>query len=141
MVSDPDCIFCKIVAGEIPCTKLLEDEHALAFMDIGPLAEGHTLLIPKEHYVTVDEMPADLVAAVFRHVPALVQAVQSATGCEGVNLLQNNGVIAGQLVPHVHTHIIPRDVGGTFQFNWPAGKYQEGRLDALAKKIRGLLTE
>ena len=135
-MSDPDCIFCKIVAGAIPCTKIMESESALAFVDIGPVAEGHTLLIPKAHYETIEEMPAELAGEVMSLLPKLVGAVRAATGCQGVNVLQNNGVIAGQAVPHVHVHIIPRTVGGAFKFNWPAGEYPEGKIEALAEKIR-----
>ena len=141
MKTDPDCIFCKIVAGDIPCAKLLGDDHALAFLDIGPLAEGHALLIPREHYRTVDEMPAALAGAVLRHLPALGAAVQKATGCAGYNVLQNNGRAAHQVVPHVHFHVIPRDAGGAFQFNWPAGSYPPGRVDPLAETIRKHLKE
>jgi histidine triad (HIT) family protein len=134
-MQDSNCIFCKIAAGEIPCAKVFEDEVALAFMDIGPLAEGHVLLIPKDHYETIDRMPADDAAAMLRHVPAIVRAVQAATGCEGVNVLQNNGKAAHQEVPHVHVHIIPRNSGDAFGFNWPAGSYPEGRAAQLARAI------
>ncbi len=136
MKADPDCIFCKIVAGEIPCAKLFADDAALAFLDIGPLAEGHVLLIPKAHYETIDRMPADVAGRVLRHLPALAKAVQSAVGCEGVNVLQNNGRIAHQFVPHVHFHIIPRRAGDEFHFNWPAGKYPPGRAEELVEAIR-----
>ena len=136
MPHDPDCIFCKIVAGAIPSATVLETDAALAFLDIGPVAEGHTLLIPKGHYRTLDEMPAAEAGAVLASLPAVVAAVRSATGCEGVNVLQNNGAIAGQLVPHVHFHIIPRNPGGAFAFNWPAGAYPDGRLAELAETIR-----
>jgi len=141
MNADADCIFCKIVAGDIPCQKVLEDASALAFLDIGPLAEGHVLLIPKSHYVTVDQMPADEAGAMLRHLPALGRAVQSAVGCEGFNILQNNGAVAHQVVPHVHFHVIPRDAGGAFSFNWPAGTYPAGRIEALAEKIRAALVD
>ena len=133
---DPECIFCKIAAGEIPCTEIISDDAALAFMDIGPLAEGHVLLIPKDHCRTLDQMPGELAGAVLRHLPALVKAVKAATGCEGVNVLQNNGRVAHQVVPHVHFHIIPRTTGDAFSFNWPAGKYPEGRIQQLAGRIR-----
>ena len=135
-MKDPDCIFCKIAAGEVPCAKLLEDDRALAFLDIGPLAEGHALLIPKAHYVTVDEMPGEDAAAVLKHLPALVAAVRKAVGCEGVNVLQNNGRVANQLVQHVHFHVIPRSPGDEFHFNWPAGAYPEGRLAELAEVVK-----
>ena len=136
MPKDPQCIFCRIVGGEIPSAKVLDDDACMAFMDIGPLAHGHVLLIPKEHYVTLDQMPADVSAAMCRHLPALLRAVQKATGCEGVNVLQNNGKAAHQDVPHVHFHLIPRNPGDSFHFNWPAGKYPPGRMDQLAQKIR-----
>ncbi len=135
MKRNSDCIFCKILDGEIPANKVLQDGDSLAFMDIGPLADGHVLLIPSEHYVTLDEMPAESAAAMLKHLPALTRAVQKVTGCEGVNVLQNNGKIAGQLVQHVHFHIIPRDVGGAFQFNWPTGTYPPGRAESLAGAI------
>ena len=134
-MKDPNCIFCKLAAGEIPCAKVLDTDDALAFVDIGPLAEGHTLLIPKNHYVTLDEMPADEAGAMLRHLPVLVRAVQAATGCEGVNVLQNNGKAAHQEVPHVHFHIIPRNAGDAFAFNWPAGSYPDGRAVELAAAI------
>lgn len=136
MKTDPDCIFCKIVAGEIPCAKLLEDDAAVAFLDIGPLADGHVLLIPKAHYETIDRMPADVAGHVLKHLPGLAKAVQSAVGSEGVNVLENNGRIAHQFVPHVHFHIIPRRAGDEFHFNWPAGKYPPGRAEELAQAIR-----
>jgi histidine triad (HIT) family protein len=136
MKTDPDCIFCKIAGGEIPCAKLLEDEASVAFLDIGPLAEGHALLIPKAHYETLDQMPAEVAAAVLKHAPALGRAVRSAVGCEGFNVLQNNGRVAHQVVPHVHFHVIPRNSGDEFYFNWPAGTYPQGRIEQLAEKIR-----
>ncbi len=136
MSKDTDCIFCKIVAGDIPCCRIYEDDISLAFMDIGPLAEGHVLLIPKSHAVTIDEIPSEQAGAMLANLPALVKAVQSATGCQGVNVLQNNGLAANQLVGHVHFHIIPRDAGDEFHFNWPAGSYDQGRMDQLADEIR-----
>jgi len=94
------------------------------------------LLIPKAHAATVDELTADQAAAMLRHVPAIVKAVRAAIDCEGVNVLQNNGRVAHQVVMHVHFHIIPRNRGDAFQFNWPAGSYPEGRAEQLAEAIR-----
>jgi histidine triad (HIT) family protein len=133
---DPDCIFCRILDGQVPAIKVLEDDACLAFMDIGPLAEGHVLLIPADHVETADQLTADRAAAMLRHLPALVRAVRAATGCEGVNVLQNNGRVAHQVVMHVHFHIIPRDSGDAFHFNWPAGTYPDGRAEELAEAIR-----
>jgi len=132
----PQCIFCQIGAGKIPAELVWDDADACAFLDIGPLAEGHLLLIPKKHYVTVDAMPAAEAGKLLRHIPALVRAVQLATKCEGVNVLQNNGRAAHQVVPHVHFHIIPRSAGDAFDFNWPASQYQPGQMAQLCQAIR-----
>ena len=133
---DPNCIFCRILSGEIPGTKVLENEACTAFLDIGPLADGHVLLVLADHVETVDQMTPDQAADMLRRLPALVRAVQAATGCEGVNVLQNNGAAASQLVMHVHFHIIPRNSGDAFGFNWPAGTYAEGRAEEIARAIR-----
>jgi len=131
-----DCIFCKIADGTIPAVKVMESESAVAFMDIGPLAEGHVLLIPRWHYETIDQVPAESASQMLACLPALVKAVRAATGCEGVNVLQNNGRAAHQLVLHVHFHIIPRKSGDSWHFNWPAGKYAPGKIEELAKAIK-----
>jgi histidine triad (HIT) family protein len=134
--ADPNCIFCKIIAGAIPSAKVLETDDALAFLDVGPLAPGHVLLIPKRHVAKLDDMNASQAGSVVRHLPALGRAVREASGCEGYNVLQNNGRAAHQLVQHVHFHIIPRNTGDAFHFNWPAGKYGQGELEVMQEKIR-----
>ena len=139
MSKDSNCVFCKIAAGEIPSARIFEDAVSFAFLDIAPLAEGHVLLIPKGHYQTLDHVPADVAGAMLRRLPSLVKAVQAATGCEGVNVLQNNGAAAHQAVPHVHFHVIPRRAGDAFHFNWPAGGYETGRMEKLAGEIRAKL--
>ncbi|MFP4052678.1 MAG: HIT family protein [Phycisphaerae bacterium] len=141
MIREPDCIFCKIVAGEIPCAKVYEDDACVAFMDIGPVAEGHVLVIPKAHHPRLDEMPADLAGAMLRNLPGIAEAVVEATGCRGYNILQNNGRVAHQEVMHVHFHVIPRNENDAFRFNWPAGQYPEGRADELAQAIRSHIQE
>lgn len=140
-MTDPNCIFCKIAAGQIPSAKVLADEHTFAFLDIGPLARGHLLLIPKEHYVTIDQMPADQAAGLLRHLPALARALKKVTGCEGVNVLQNNGAVAHQVVQHVHFHLIPRTSGDAFHFNWPAGKYAPGQIEELTRQFAQAMKE
>ncbi len=139
MHSDPDCIFCKIVAGEIPCCTILETDDALAFLDVGPIAPGHLLLIPKTHTETLDQLDSSAMAATARLLPRLAAAVKTATGCEGLNIVQNNGAIAGQVVPHVHFHLIPRTSGDAFAIPWPAGTYPEGEMDTIAGAIRSHL--
>ena len=101
-------IFAKIIAGEIPCYKVYEDEHILAFLDVNPISEGHTLVIPKESAETLDRLSDASAAALGRVLPRICRAVMQATGTEAYNVLQNNGTDAHQVVMHVHFHIIPR---------------------------------
>ncbi len=130
-----DCIFCKIVAGEIPSLKIYEDEQVLSFLDIGPLAEGHLLVIPKVHYERLDEMKAEDIQAVASVLPRLAKALTEATGAQGYNLLQNTGECAGQVVPHVHFHLIPRMPNDGLGYRWPAKKYPEGKDKEIQQKI------
>ncbi len=132
---DTNCIFCKIAAGEIPAAKIHEDDNCLAFLDINPLAEGHTLLIPKMHFETIYEMPTETVAAIARLLPALGRAVRRAVNAEGLNILQNNGLCSGQAVMHVHFHLIPRIPGDALGYRWPAGTYPEGRLEEVCSMV------
>lgn len=128
-------IFSKIIKGEIPCWKLYEDDHTLAFLDIGPLSKGHCLVIPKIQYVTLDEMPAEELAAMVRILPKLAQAVMSATGTTAYNILQNNGEIAGQAVNHVHFHIIPKSENAGLRFSWNAGNLDVADAQSLQTAI------
>lgn len=136
-MSDPNCIFCKIASGDIPAWKLYEDEHVLSFLDIGPLSEGHCLIIPKRHYVTIDEMPAEEAAACMAVVPKLSRAVMDSVDAKGWNVLQNNGRVSGQAVDHVHIHIIPRNEGDGLGFRWPAGSLD----DELAQRLQQSITQ
>jgi histidine triad (HIT) family protein len=135
----PEYIFCKIVAGAIPCTKVYEDAHVLSFLDIGPISPGHTLLVPKKHYGAIMEMPAGEVAALFKPVAALAAAVKAAVRAEGINVLQNNGPTAGQVVPHLHIHLIPRWPNDGLGFRWPAREADVAVLARQAEAIRALL--
>lgn len=130
-----DCIFCKLVRGEIPAARVLETEEAVAFLDVGPLSPGHVLVVPREHHATLPEMPDDLAAATARLLPRLGRAVQAATGAEGLNVLVNVGRVAGQSVPHVHWHIIPRHPGDPLRWPWPAGRYEGDQIDAMRARI------
>ena len=115
-------LFERIIAREIPAHIVHEDDHTLAFLDIGPVARGHTLLIPKEPAATLDALPDDAAAAVGRVLPRLCRAVRDAVGAPALNVLQNNGAAAGQAVNHVHFHLIPRFGDDAFRFAWPAGE-------------------
>lgn len=136
---DASCIFCKIVAGEIPCHKLYEDDHVLSFLDIGPLSEGHTLVIPKGHWQTLDEVPAEVVKACAAASQTVAEAVTASVDCAGWNLLQNNGPVAGQAVPHVHFHIIPRREGDGLGYRWPAGELDDATAGRLTEAITAKL--
>ncbi len=138
-MTEPDCIFCRIVAGEIPCHRLYEDDRVLAFLDIGPLSEGHCLIIPNAHYATIDQMPGDLVAACTSLIPRLSKALIAVTNAPGWNVLQNNGAVAGQAVDHVHFHLIPRHGGDGLGYRWPAGKLDTDRATELVAAIQAEL--
>lgn len=134
---DAGCIFCRIVAGEIPCHRVYEDEQVLAFLDVGPLSPGHTLVIPKAHYQTLDEMPGDLAGACMAVAPRLAKAVCDVTGAKAYNVLQNNGELAHQVVGHVHFHIIPKTAEAGLGIDWPAGEMKDEVARDLRSKVAG----
>ncbi len=138
-MSGDKCVFCKMVAGQIPVTKIYEDEVILSFLDIGPLSDGHTLVIPKQHYEKLHECPSELLGQVGSRLGRIAKAVSAAMDSDGYNVLCNNGSAAGQLVGHVHFHIIPRNAGDGIFNRWPACKYQEGKIEKIAAEIRGKL--
>ena len=111
-------IFAKILAGEIPCHRVFEDEHVLAFLDVSPLAPGHTLVIPKEPASTLADLSDDAAAAIGRVLPRICRAVCKATSTTAYNVLQNNGEAAHQAVMHVHFHIIPRTENAGLDLSW-----------------------
>jgi len=135
-----ETIFAKILRGEIPCHKVYEDDRVLAFLDVGPLSEGHTLVIPKEPAETLDALSDESAAAIGRVLPRLCRAVMKATGCADYNVLQNNGAPAHQAVFHVHFHIIPKpDAAQGLGVDWPARRIDHAAAPALAEKIRDAL--
>jgi histidine triad (HIT) family protein len=133
-------IFTKILAGEIPCHKVYEDAHVLAFLDIGPLSLGHTLVIPKEPAPYLDELSDDAAAAIGRVLPRLCRAIVKATGCKAYNVLQNNRAEAHQAVFHVHFHIIPKPNGDEgLEIGWDPRKLDNDAAKAMLEKIRAAL--
>ncbi len=133
-------IFSRILKGEIPCHKVYEDAQVLAFLDVGPLSRGHTLVIPKEEAATLDKLSDDAAAAIGRVLPRLCRAVMAATGATACNVLQNNGAAAHQAVFHVHFHIIPKhDDGSGLGIGWKAGKLDGEEGKALAARIAAAL--
>lgn len=130
-------IFDKILDGQIPCHKVYEDDHVLAFLDIGPLSRGHTLVIPKERKAHLHELSGEASAAIGRVLPRLCRAVMTATGATEYNVLQNNGPNAHQAVMHVHFHIIPKLGSDGLHIRWDAGEIDDAA--GLLTKIRQAL--
>ncbi len=141
-MSEPQTtVFDQILAGKIPCHRVYEDDHVLAFLDIGPLSPGHTLVIPKERKAHLHQLSDAAAAAVGRVLPRLCRAVMAATGATDYNVLQNNGSAAHQVVMHVHFHIIPRLHGAGLGILWPAGKLAPADAEALLGKLRHALDQ
>jgi len=134
-------IFDKILSGEIPSYKVYEDDHVLAFLDIGPLSAGHTLLIPKERKVHLHELSEESAAALGRALPRLCRAVLRATGATAYNVLQNNGPAAHQVVMHVHFHIIPKLGERGLGILWPAGRLDDAAARDLLDRLHRALAE
>ena len=134
-ITDPACIFCKIIAGEIPCASVYEDENTLAFLDISPVAKGHTLVVPKSHFPTLLELPESKGESLLKALRLVAGAVKKETGAGGFNCIQNNFIPAGQTVFHFHWHIIPRfDNDGLS--GWPGGQYAgTDEMQQLARSI------
>jgi histidine triad (HIT) family protein len=124
-----------MVAGQIPVAKVYEDDVVLSFLDIGPVSDGHTLVIPKQHFEKLHQCPSELLGQVASRLGKIAAAVVSAIGSEGYNVLCNNGRAAGQLVEHLHFHIIPRNSGDGVFDRWPAYKYEKGKIEKIAAKI------
>jgi len=133
-----ETVFSKILRGEIPCHRVYEDDHVLAFLDVNPISRGHTLVIPKEPAETIDRLSDEASAAIGRVLPRLSRAVLAATGARAFNLLQNNGAEAHQAVLHVHFHIIPKhDDGSGLGIGWKPGTLPDGA--GLAASIAAAL--
>jgi len=141
MSRDPNCVFCKIVAAEIPASVVYEDEETLSFLDVGPLAEGHLLVVPRDHYERLSDLAPERCAKMASILPVLGRALLQVTQAAGFNVLVNQGRVAGQAVPHVHFHIIPRKENDQLGYRWNAGKYPTGRGAELAAAYQKVLAE
>ncbi len=135
-----DCVFCKIVEGQIPATKVLEDESTLAFMDIGQVNPGHVLVTVRPHIENIFGLDDKLAAAVFQTAARVARSIESVYSPPGVTLYQANGVAAGQTVFHFHLHLVPRYDEDGMQLSWPTKHPSREQLEAEAAKIRGALT-
>jgi histidine triad (HIT) family protein len=123
----PDCVFCKIVRGEIPSARVYEDETALAILDIGPIVKGHTLVIPKEHHDPLTATPPPILHHLIDVVQHIAKAQMEELKADGVNVTQANGAAAGQIIPHIHFHVIPRFLTDGHHWNWTQKKYESSQ--------------
>lgn len=134
---DPDCLFCKIVAGDLPATKVHEDERTVAFMDINPGTRGHLLVVPREHVADLHDIGDDDLHAVARTARALAARAVDRLGADGVNVIQNNGSAAWQTVFHYHVHVVPRYRDDPIRLPWVPRPGDPGEIAAAAEALRG----
>jgi len=131
---DPDCVFCKIIAGKIPSCTVYEDDHTFAFLDIAPFEKGHVLVVPKHHVPFLTDLPQEVLFPFISAVQSVAALLLRKLPCDGFNLLQNNGACATQAVPHVHFHVVPRWNGRAI--NWLPGTYEDSAaLSALHRRL------
>lgn len=133
-MADENCIFCKIIAGEIPSTAVYEDEDFRAILDVNPAARGHVIILPKKHAANIFELDEAEASKVFPIAKKIATAVMKTYHCDGVNILQNNGEAAGQTVFHLHVHVVPRYYGDGVNIMWKAGETPD--LQAVADEIK-----
>lgn len=134
-----NCIFCKIINKEIPCSKIYEDEKVFAFLDIAPVNIGHTLIIPKKHFVNIYETPEELLANMIKISKIIAKAIKSELKTDGINVTMNNEPAAGQAVFHSHIHIIPRFTNDGFGLWQGKRPYNEGEKEQIAQRISGAI--
>ncbi len=135
---DNDCIFCKLANGVFETNTLYEDEKFRVIFDASPATKGHVLVLPKEHYANAFEMPEELIGEAYKLAKKIATALKEATGCEGINILQNNGEVAGQTVFHFHIHIIPRYEKGEM-IQWTPGELDEEVVKEIISRTSELL--
>lgn len=131
-----DCIFCKIANGEIPSATIFEDRDFRVMLDIGPATRGHVLILTKEHYDNIFEIDAETAGKLFSLASVIARAMKKVLNCDGMNVLQNNGTIAGQTVFHFHLHLIPRYEGDQVNVSWPQGSITEEEKAELVNSIK-----
>lgn len=134
-----DCIFCKLANGVFDTNTLYEDEDFRVIFDACPATKGHVLIIPKEHYANVFELPEELAAKVFVLAKKIASVLKEVTGCEGINILQNNGEVAGQTVFHFHMHVIPRYKDGSDIIRWDQNELDQNIVDDIIAKSKDAL--
>ena len=137
-----ECIFCKIAAGELPSSKVYEDADTLAFLDIRPVTKGHTLVIPKEHYDPLMATPAEVLQKLVAVVRKVAIAQSEGLKADGINVTQANGEVAGQIIPHIHFHVIPRFRDDGHSWTFPQNEYDnDNEMGTFAGSIRDALRD
>lgn len=134
-----DCIFCKIAKGSIPSATIYEDRRFRVIMDINPASKGHCLIIPKEHFDNIYDLDVETAGRLFSLATCIARALRDALGCEGLNIVQNNGKIAGQTVFHFHLHLIPRYQGDDVKVGWIPHESRAEDLEAIRKAIKAAI--
>lgn len=135
-MKDQNCIFCKIANGEIPSATLYEDEDFKIILDLAPASKGHALIIPKQHYADLFELPEELAAKVLVAAKTMITKLTKVLQCDGYNIIQNNGACAGQTVFHFHMHMIPRYEGDGVGISWKMGGLTEKEKEEILKSIK-----
>lgn len=135
MIKD-DCIFCKIAKGDIPSATIYETSEFKCILDVAPANKGHALIITKDHYDNIFQLDAETAAKIFSFATVAAKAIKQETGCQGMNVLQNNGAVAGQTVNHFHLHLIPRNDGDGVAMSWKPQETVAEEQQALAKAIK-----
>lgn len=130
-----DCIFCKIVSGDIPSHKILENDHILAFLDIAPVSKGHSLVIPKKHFSNLEDIPDEELCELIKAVKKVGASIKNNLKVPGYNVSENNDPVAGQIISHIHFHLIPRIENDGLEL-WSQGKYNEGEAESISKKLK-----
>lgn len=133
-----DCLFCGIIAGTTPAAIVLETDEVVGFLDVRPVFKGHVLLVPRQHVVTLPELPESLIVPLFSTAQRIADALTSGLGAQGTFVAMNN--VVSQSVPHLHVHVVPRTKGdGLRGFFWPRTKYDDGEADSIARRIKEAL--
>lgn len=133
---DENCIFCKIANGDIPAATLYEDEDFRVILDLGPASKGHALILPKEHYANLYELDDEVASKVLVLAKKMITKLTDVLGCDGYNLVQNNGEVAGQTVHHFHMHLIPRYEGDQVGLTWTPGTLTEEDKEEILSKLK-----
>ncbi len=131
-----ECIFCKIAKGSIPSSTIYEDSHFRVILDINPGTKGHCLIIPREHFDDIYDLDGETAGKLFSLATMIARALRDALKCDGLNVIQNNGEVAGQTVKHFHLHLIPRYEGDGFPTGWPQHEADSEEIEEIRRKVR-----